>query len=426
VTEDSQDDAGWDRNDPYKVLRNADFTRFLTAALLVRVGAQMQSIAVAWEVYERTASPLALGLTGLAQVLPVLLLAIPAGHLSDRHDRKALFVASNLLMLVAAGGLAAVSATTAPVGWIYVFLAIAGVAQAINRPLRWAILPMLVSRDLLLSSITWSSSVGQFASVAGPTLGGFVIAVTARATDCYAVNFAFLIAVTALNSSLRMRRARRDPNPVTLRTVLAGLRFVLNSDLLLAAMTLDLVAVLLGGATALLPIYARDILEVGPEGLGWLRAAPSAGSFAVAILLAHRGPIRRAGPVILGSVAGFGVATIVFGLSRNFYLSLAALALTGAFDNVSVVVRQTLTQLLTPDDMRGRVSAVNTIFVSSSNELGEFESGLVARFVGTVGAVVIGGVGTLATVACIALIWPNLRRLGSLRDLAPAPSETSA
>jgi MFS family permease len=381
---------------------------------------------VAWEVYERTASPLALGLTGLAQVLPVLVLAIPAGHLCDRRDRKALFVASNVLMLVAAGGLAVVSAVTAPVGWIYFFLTITGVGQAINRPVRWAIQPMLVSRELLMSAITWASSVGQSASVAGPALGGFVIALTARATDCYFVNFAFLVAVTVLNASLKVRAAPRYAGSVSLRSVLAGLRFVVETDLLLAAMTLDLVAVLLGGATALLPIYARDILKVGPEGLGWLRAAPSAGSFAVAVLLAHRGPIRRAGPVILGSVAGFGVATIVFGLSTNFYLSLAALALTGAFDNVSVVVRQTLTQLLTPDGMRGRVSAVNTIFVSSSNELGEFESGVVARFVGAVGAVVLGGIGTLATVACIALIWPNLRRLGSLRDLEPVASETHA
>jgi len=426
VPEDSQDDAGTARSDPYKVLRDGNFARFLAGALLVRLGAQMQSIAVAWEVYERTASPLALGMTGLAQVLPVLILAIPAGHLCDRHDRKALFVASNILMLVAAAGLAAVSAATAPVGWIYFFLAITGIGQAINRPVRWAIQPMLVPRDRLLSAITWASSVGQFASVAGPTLGGFVIALTAKATDCYVVNVTFLVAVTALNASLRVRPAPLDANPVSIRSVLAGIRFVIESNLLLAVMTLDLVAVLLGGATALLPVYARDILKVGPEGLGWLRAAPSAGSFAVAVLLAHRGPIRRAGPVILGSVAGFGVATIVFGLSRNFYLSLAALALTGAFDNVSVVVRQTLTQLLTPDDMRGRVSAVNTIFVSSSNELGEFESGLVARFAGTVGAVVLGGVGTLATVACIALIWPSLRRLGSLQDLAPTAPETSA
>jgi hypothetical protein len=272
----------------------------------------------------------------------------------------------------------------------------------------------------LHSAITWSASVGEIASMAGPALGGLVIGLTAKATDCYLVNAAFLVCAVALGASLRLRPAIRDDRPVTLRSLLAGLRFVLRTDLLLATMTLDMVAVLLGGATALLPIYARDILKVGPEGLGWLRAAPSAGSFAVAFLLAHGRPIRRAGPVMLWAVAGFGVATIVFGLSRNFYLSMGALVFLGGCDNVSVVVRQTLSQMLSPDDMRGRVSAVNTIFVSSSNELGEFESGVLARFVGAAGAVVLGGVGTLVTVAGIALIWPNLRKLGSLHDLAPA------
>ncbi|MDR3618160.1 MAG: MFS transporter [Paludisphaera borealis] len=413
------------RHDPYQVLRDGNFARFLTAALLLRIGAQMQTIAVGWEIYERTRSALALGMVGLAQVAPVLLLAIPSGHLSDRHDRKMLFVASNVLMLIAAVGLAVVSAYEAPVDWIYVLLVITGIGQALNRPTRWAIQPMLVPRDLLLSAITWSSSVGQIASVGGPALGGFVIAATAKATACYSLNAVFLAFAVALNASLRIRPTVRDASPVTLQTLLAGLRFVLKTDLLLATMTLDMVAVLLGGATALLPIYARDILKVGPEGLGWLRAAPSVGSFATALALAHRKPIQRAGPVILWSVAGFGAATIVFGLSRNFHVSLAALVFLGACDNVSVVVRQTLSQMLSPDDMRGRVSAINTIFVSSSNELGEFESGVVARLVGAVGAVVLGGVGTLVTVVGIALIWPNLRKLGSLQDVAPANPDST-
>lgn len=411
------------RRDPYKVLRDGNFMRFLTAALLLRIGAQMQTIAVGWEIYERTRSALALGMVGLAQVAPVLLLAIPSGHLSDRHDRKLLFVGSNILMLIGAVGLAAVSASQAAVDWIYVFLVVTGIGQALNRPTRWAIQPMLVSRDLLLSAITWSASVGQIASMAGPALGGLVIALTAKATDCYAVNAVFLLLAVALNASLRIRPTIRDDRPVTIRTLLAGLRFVFKTDLLLATMTLDLVAVLLGGATALLPIYARDILKVGPEGLGWLRAAPSVGSFAVAFLLAHSRPIRRAGPVMLWAVAGFGVATIGFGLSRNFYLSLGALVFLGGCDNLSVVIRQTLSQVLSPDAMRGRVSAVNTIFVSSSNELGEFESGVAARFVGAIGAVVLGGVGTLVTVAAIALLWPNLRKLGSLHDLSPADAD---
>jgi MFS family permease len=414
------------RHDPYKVLRDANFMRFLAAAMLLRIGAQMQTIAVGWEIYERTRSALALGMVGLAQVAPVLLLAIPSGHLSDRYNRKALFVTSNVLMLAGAVGLAIVSARQASVDWIYVFLVVNGIGQALNRPTRWAIQPMLVPRDLLLSAITWNSSVGQIASVGGPALGGIVIGLTAKATDCYLLNAVFLIFALALNASLKIRPTVRDDSPVTLRTLLAGLRFVVKTDLLLATMTLDMVAVLLGGATALLPIYARDILKVGPEGLGWLRAAPSVGSFATALALAHRKPIQRAGPVILWSVAGFGVATIIFGVSRNFFLSLGALVFLGACDNVSVVVRQTLSQMLSPDDMRGRVSAINTIFVSSSNELGEFESGVVAQLVGAVGAVVFGGVGTLVTVVGIALIWPNLRRLGSLQDLTTPPADSTA
>jgi len=434
VIEASQDDDGSTDDsrpqtadhDPYKVLRDGNFTRFLAAALLLRIGAQMQTIAVGWEIYERTRSALALGMVGLAQVAPVLLLAIPSGHLSDRYNRKTLFVASNVLMLVGAVGLAVVSARGAAVDWIYFFLVVTGIGQALNRPTRWAIQPMLVPRDLLLSAITWSSSVGQIASMGGPALGGVVIALTARATDCYILNALFLAFAAALNASLRIRPTARADGPVTLQTLLAGLRFVFKTDLLLATMTLDMVAVLLGGATALLPIYARDILKVGPEGLGWLRAAPSVGSFSVAFLLAHSKPIRLAGPVMLWAVAGFGVATIVFGVSRNFYLSLGALVFLGGCDNVSVVIRQTLSQMLSPDDMRGRVSAINTIFVSSSNELGEFESGVAARFVGAMGAVVLGGVGTLVTVVGIALLWPNLRKLGSLQDVAPASPDSTA
>lgn len=406
------------RHNPYEVFRNGGFTRFLTAAMLIRLGAQMQTVAVGWEIYERTRSALALGLVGLAQVAPILLLAIPAGHLSDHYDRKRMFLASNAVLLTGAVGLALVSKYQAPVGWVYILILLTGVGLAISRPLRWAIQPLLVPREHLLSAITWNSSVAQIASMAGPGLGGLAIGLTARATDCYVLNAIFLALAIALNVSLKLRPTVRDGGALSVDALLAGLRFVLRTDLLLATMTLDLVAVLLGGATALLPIYARDILEVGPAGLGWLRGAPSVGSFATALFLAHRKPIRRAGPVILWSVAGFGAATIVFGVSRNFYLSLAALTILGAFDNISVVVRQTLSQMLTPDEMRGRVSAVNTIFVSSSNELGEFESGVAARFVGATGAVVLGGLGTLLTVVAIALLWPSLRKLNSLLDLA--------
>jgi hypothetical protein len=254
--------------------------------------------------------------------------------------------------------------------------------------------------------------------MAGPALGGIVIALSGGAAACYVANAACSAAVMALTASLSMRAAPRDSQPVTLRSLMAGLGFVFRTDLILATLSLDLLAVFLGGATALLPIYARDILHIGPTGLGWLRAAPSIGSFLMALVLAHRPPMRRAGKALLWAVAGFGAATIVFGLSQNSYLSFAMLFLTGALDNISVVVRQTLVQLLTPDEMRGRVSAINAIFIASSNELGEFESGVAARLFGTVGAVVGGGIGTLLVVLLVAAAWPSVSRLGSLHDLA--------
>nr|WP_303652490.1 MFS transporter [Paludisphaera mucosa] len=407
-----------------EVLRDGNFLRFLIGVFLVQLGAQMQNIAVGWEIYERTHSALALGMVGLAQVAPVLLLAIPSGHLSDRYDRKRLFLASNVLMFLAAAGLSAASAFGWPVGSIYAFLFLTGVGQALNRPARWAIQPTLVPRRLMLSAVTWNSSFWQTAAITGPALGGLVIALAHSATACYALNTAFLACVIGLNAMLKVRPTARDSGPVTIRTLLAGLRFVMKTEMLVAAMTLDLLAVLLGGATALLPIFARDILHVGPAGLGWLRAAPSIGSLSMAFLQTQRAPLQRTGPVLLGAVAGFGVATIVFGLSRNVYVSFAALLLTGAFDNISVVVRQTLTQMLTPDAMRGRVSAINSIFIASSNELGEFESGILARFTGAVGAVVLGGLGALLTVIAVAALWPALRRLGPLNDLKPADPET--
>ena len=294
---------------------------------------------------------------------------------------------------------------------------VTGVGQALNRPARWAILPQVVPRELLLSAVTWKTSAWQVAAMAGPALGGLVIALAGGATTCYVLNAGCSAVVIGLTASLRLCAAPRDSQPVSLRSLLAGLRFVFRTDLILATITLDLLAVFLGGATALLPIYARDILRIGPSGLGWLRAAPSIGSFLMALVLAHRPPMRRAGKSLLWAVAGFGIATIVFGLSRNPYLSFAMLLLTGALDNISVVVRQTLVQLLTPDDMRGRVSAINAIFIASSNELGAFESGLAARLFGTVGSVVGGGIGTVLVVLCVAAIWPNVSSLGSLQDV---------
>jgi MFS family permease len=407
-------------HDPYAVLRNPNYRRFVLAGMAATIGGQMQNVAVGWELYERTRSPVALGMVGLAQVVPILLLAIPAGHAADRHSRKKLVIVAHTILLVTAAGLAALSAWRGPVELTYLLLTITGVGQALNRPTRWSLLPQIVPREHLLSAITWNSSSWQIAAMIGPALGGLVIALTGGATACYMLNAGCSTAVIALTAGMRIRPVTRAKEPVSARSLLAGLRFVMATKLILATMTLDLVAVFLGGATALLPIFARDILEIGPTGLGWLRAAPSIGSFLMAMLLAHRPPLRRAGSSLLWAVAGFGVATVVFGLSTNPYLSFAMLFLTGALDNISVVVRQTLVQTLTPDAMRGRVSAVNAIFVASSNELGEFESGLAAGFFGAVPAVAGGGVGTVLVVLAVIWIWPSLSKLGALHDVRPA------
>ena len=333
-------------HDPYTVLRDANFRRLVLAGMVATVGNQMQGVAIGWELYERTSSPLALGMVGLAQVLPVILLAIPAGHAADRHSRKLLIIVAHGLLLLATVGLALLSAWRGPVGLTYLFLVVTGIAQALNRPARWAILPQVVPRELLLSAVTWNTSAWQVAAMAGPALGGLVIALAGGATACYVLNAGCSAIVIGLTAALRVRATQYDSQPVTLRSLLAGLGFVFRTDLILATITLDMLAVFLGGATALLPIYARDILRIGPSGLGWLRAAPSIGSFLMAMVLAHRPPMRRAGKSLLWAVAGFGIATIVFGFSRNPYLSFAMLLLTGALDNVSVVVRQTLVQLL--------------------------------------------------------------------------------
>jgi MFS family permease len=413
-------------HDPYAAFRIADFRRYMLAGTILTIGGQMQSVAVGWELYERTRSGTALGLVGLVQFLPVLILALPAGHAADRYSRKAILLASQGLMLLASTGLALLSYRQGPVSLIYVCLLLAGISQAISRPARWSFLPQLVPGDLLPGAVTWNTSGWQTASVVGPALGGLFIAVTKGATRVYLYDVACCLAAIALLAAIRGRPAPRGIEQASLRSLVAGFAFVRKSELILAAITLDLFAVLLGGATALLPIFARDILEVGPTGLGWLRAAPSIGAVLMALVQAHRPPMRRAGRTMLWAVAGFGAATIVFGLSRDPVLSFAMLMLTGALDNISVVVRGTLVQTLTPDAMRGRVSAVNGLFIGSSNELGGFESGVTAQLFGPVASVVAGGLGTILVVIAVACRWPRLRHLGALHeagrtgDLEPA------
>lgn len=336
-------------------------------------------------------------------------------------------MASLALLALASLGLAAASALHAGIFWYYACLLVAGIARAFQGPAKEALAPQLVPRALYANSSTWRSSSWQLASVVGPALGGAVIALTRGAVAAYVLDATAALAFLLLVAAIRRPAFTPAAGSATLESVVAGVRFVARTKVILAAITLDLFAVLLGGATALLPIFAKDILRVGPTGLGWLLAAPSVGALLMALTLAHRPPMRRAGRALIVAVIGFGAATLVFGLSRNFWLSLAALFFTGAFDNVSVVVRSTLLQLMTPDEMRGRVGAVNSLFIGGSNELGGFESGAVAQLVGPVASVVLGGVGTILVVLTVARVWPEIARLGALsEELRAAPDGRAA
>lgn len=391
--------------------RYPDFTAFAVARFCIVVALEMQSVAIGWQIYEITKRPLDLGLVGLAQFLPGIAFFLPAGHTVDRLDRRRLLMAcyvgfglcSSLLLLFALRGL------TSPRP-IYMVAVLLGTVRCFNFPTGRALLAQLVPEEHFSNAVAWNSSVFQAATILGPTVGGLLYAFFRGPAAVYAT--ASLIAVGSLTSTLRIK-AREKPRPrepMSLPTVLAGFGYIWKQKVVLGSISLDLFAVLLGGAVALLPVYAREILHTGPWGLGLLRSAPGVGAGAMAVLLAHRPLKRRVGPTMLWCVAGFGVFTIIFGLSHSLILSMVSLLLVGATDMVSVVIRAILVQLGTPNEMRGRVSAVDMIFIGASNQLGEFESGLTAHWFGTVPAVVLGGVGTLLVIAIWAWRFPELRQ----------------
>src|ERR1019366_1726663 len=400
--------------DPYAVLRNRDVALYLIGRLVASLGQQMVTLAVGWELYRRTHSALALGLVGLTQMAPMVLFTLPAGHIADNYDRKRIIVMMNLVAACASLGLTLISALGAHVFWIYFCLFVAGTARTFLWPASAAFLPQLVSRQDFSRAVTWSSGSFQLSSVAGPAAGGALFALTHHAAPVYAFNAAAALICLTLISFVRRRPATAAKEKMTAKSLSVGFKFVFASPIILGTITLDLFAVLLGGATALLPVYAEDILAVGPTGLGFLQAALPTGSLVCALVLAHRPPLQKAGRTMLLAVAGFGLATIGFGCSRWFWFSLLMLFVCGAMDNVSVVVRHTLVQLLTPDEKRGRVSAVNSLFIGTSNELGGFESGLVAYLFGPVISVVSGGIGTILVVLAVAAIWPAIRKYGRL------------
>ncbi len=400
--------------DPYSALRFSDF-RLLTAGLfLATLGEQMLGVAVGWELYERTHSALALGVVGLVQMLPIIMLALPAGHIADRFERRSIVLGTEILLALSAGGLAILSYGDGPLPLFYCSLLLISIANAFGNPATATLLPQTVPPAVFTNAAAWSSSSAQFASVLGPALSGFIIAVYRSATPVYLLIALANIVAIVLTAQMRSHQKSHAGDAPTLQSVLAGVSFIRSNKVILAAITLDLFAVLFGGAVTLLPIFADHYLHVGAAGLGLMRAAPSIGAVIMAIAFAHLPPIRRAGRLLLWAVAGFGLATIVFGISRSFLLSLAMLALLGAFDNISVVIRSTLLLVRVPDDLRGRISAVNSVFVGASNELGGFESGLTAALFGPILSVIGGGIGTILVVIAIALIWPEMRRLQRL------------
>ena len=386
-------------------------------------GQQMLTVAVGWELYERTGSPLALGLVGLTAFLPMVLMTLPAGHIADARERKQVIILMQGALALTSLGLALVSWKSMPVAWMYVSLFAAGVARTFLWAASASFLPQLVQREEFPLAVNWSSSTFQFSAVTGPAAGGALIAWTHSAATVYSINALLALFCLAMICLVHARPKPVMKQEISISSLLGGFRFVFGHRVILGAITLDLFAVLFGGATALLPQYAKNILKVGPQGLGLLTAALPVGSMTCALLMAHRPPMKKAGRALIAAVIIFGLATMAFGWSRWFWFSILMLFICGFVDNVSVIVRHTLVQLLTPDAMRGRVSSVNNLFIGTSNELGGFESGLVSQFCGPVFSVVSGGAATVLVVLAVAWIWPEIPRFGRLvQPEEPRPS----
>ncbi len=412
-------------DDAYAALRHPFVRSFAIGRFAAIAGWQMINVAVGWLLYERTGDPWALGLVGAVELAPALFLMVPAGNAADRYPRRNIAIFAHVLLVSASLGLTALSWSDGPTWGIYALLAVVGTGRSFSSPSVNTIMPQLLSPLEFANANAWLASTFQLAAILGPAVGGLLIAVTGGATASFAAAAAGQLMFIAMLRTLPVRL----PPPASARRsahdVFAGFRFVRANPLFLSAITLDLFAVLFGGAVALLPIFAKDILQVGPAGLGWLRAAPAIGAMSMALVTTRRRPWARPGVVLLWAVAGFGLVTIGFGLSRSFPLSLMCLFMTGVFDNISVVIRLTLEQTITPDHLRGRVAAINYVFIGFSNEFGAFESGATAALFGPTLSVAGGGVATLAVVAIVRSVWPHLLRIGPLHTLAPLPEEAA-
>ncbi len=410
-----------EKHDPFAVLKFKDYQFFLTFRFFLTMAIQMQSVIVGWQVYSMTNNVIDLGLIGLMEAIPFILISIFSGHIADTFNRKKIIVLFTFIFMLASSALLYISTENSDLLAVYgtlpifILVGIIGVIRGFMSAALSPFLSQLIPRNRYGNGATWNSTIWQVASVIGPSISGFLVAIDYM--TAYGVSLIFIfIALFSLLFIPKKETPTKEEGESIWESIGVGVKFVIKNQLILGALSLDLFAVLLGGAVALLPDFAKNVLHAGPVELGYLRAAPALGAAIMAIIIAYKPPVRNAGKILLYSVAGFGVSTILFGFSTNFWAALFFLFLTGAFDNVSVVIRHSILQLATPDNMRGRVSAVNGIFIGSSNEIGAFESGITAKWWGTKAAIVIGGSLTLLVVGITGKISPKLRKL-NLRDL---------
>ena len=421
---------------PYALFRNRDFTLFLVGRFIAVFGQQMLSMAVDWDVYHRTKSMLALSLLGLAQMVAIVLWTLPAGYIADNFNRKRVILLTDLLICVSALSLTLISAFNASLVCLYISLVILGSAKTILWPANSSFLPHLVSRQEFPRAVTFNSATFQLATMLGPACGGFLITVAHHVWPAYAITVATSIIYFIMLTCIRREHKPSARQPFSLEVLSAGIHFIFENKIILGVITLDLFAVLFGGATSLFPVFATDILNRGPAGFGILSIAMPVGAVLCAVILSHLPPMKKAGRAMLFSVAGFGVATIIFGIANQntfgpaipseiwFWVAFLMMVMCGGLDNVSVVVRHSLVQLLAPDEKRGRVSAINSLFIGTSNELGGFESAFLAwlfvkqmgytNATGSIISAVMGGIGTILVVLAVAWIWPQVRRYGKL------------
>ena len=404
-----------------RAIRERNYAIFAAGFACSGFGLQMLTTVILWDLWLRTHDALVLGMAGLARALPVVALALVSGHVADRHSRKHIIMLTQFAFVVVCGAFALASAVAAPIWVWYALLVASGCVRSFNGPSRSSLLPLLVRPENFENAVTWNSGIFQAAAVLGPITAGALMGFGMPSWQIFLICGALIGVMGLLAMKLQPREEPRGNVTLTMRSMFAGMSHIYRERTILATLTLDLLGVLLGGATALLPIYADEILGGGPVLLGWLKAAPYIGAFLMAVWIAARPRMRYAGPALLASVAVFGACMIVFGLSTSIWVSMLVLFISGAVDNVSVIIRHTLVQTRTPNELRGRVSAVNSLFIECSNELGAFESGLVARFFGPVFSVVSGGIGTLLVVGAVTGLFPELRRLRTMSGKEPDP-----